>query len=499
MTSSKNGARQWAAASRRRFLVWGAFGAAACCVPGLAGCSGGTKHGPDDSVYAGSYRAAYSIPSVNENGTFSYSVAQKGDIIGSFVDSSNNTTRAFNGHIDNNGSFSGTTQDGINSYPTSGTISKVVSSATGGDFKQTRSGVVLPGSFTFVTTGVTAPTDSPFVGAYSGSFNLSGQNAGPASYSIDKQGGVTGFVTSGKNGTGTLRGQVSNTGAFTGTVAYASNQTATLTGALATSTGGVPAGNIVQTLNGVSTPGSFGAPIPLPANSPYLGSYQGTYGVPDTSEAGDVSFTVDPSGTIAGSFNQNNNTPAGAFAGSIASDGNFNGSITYPNATRTITGKMAIVNGKLQADFQVQDAGGSVAYSGNFDTTPGAAKNVDSVFRGAYANSYKIPGFGIAPNPVINTSSDLSITIDKEGKFVGTLDRFQISGSVTSDGRVTGAISNGGIIYPLVGKISKQLVPNDPADSTKSGAGVAGNVVVSISGADYSGFFQIAGGFTGGN
>ena len=75
-------------ASRRRLLVWGAFGAAAVCVaPVLSGCSGGTKHGPDDSVYAGSYRAAYTIPTANENGTFSYSVAQKGDMIGSFVDS----------------------------------------------------------------------------------------------------------------------------------------------------------------------------------------------------------------------------------------------------------------------------------------------------------------------------------------------------------------------------------------------------------------------------
>lgn len=540
------------AASRRRFLFWGAFGAAAACIaPVLTGCSGGTKHGEPDSTYIGSYRAAYTIPSANENGTFAYSVARSGDIIGSFVDSSTNVTRPFSGHLKNDGLFSGTTMDGNNSYPTSGTVSPVVSSSTGGNFNQMRNGTLFAGSFSFVTSGVTPPTDSTYAGAYSGSFNVSGQTAGPASYSIDKQGGVTGFVTS--NGeTGTLRGQVSNTGAFSGVVTYPSGQ-GTLTGALAASgTPGLPAGNIVQTKGGVSAPGSFGAPIPLPANSPFLGAYRGTYGVPDSNEAGDLSFTVDPSGAIGGSFNQNNNAPAGVFAGSIAGDGNFVGTVTYPTlpastsgdpttAVRTIAGKVAAGTGsavgKLQGDFRVQyvSAGQSVGPNrpGSLDVTLGAASNVDSIFRGSYANAFHLPISPIAANPnatppqaavdgyeglipfgvsaapfgTVPQAAGFSFSVDKQGKLVGSVSDQSsgvvstLTGSVTNDGRFTAVLATPTGSYPLVGKLSKQgvLTKDATAATPKNGfsPGVSANFQVKVNGTDYPGFFFAPGGFTG--
>jgi hypothetical protein len=510
-------------ASRRRFLVWGTMGAAAFFVPTLAGCSGGSKKEAPDSDYIGSYRAAYIIPTVSENGTFSYSVAQKGDMIGSFVDSSTNATRAFSGHVDNNGTFSGTTTDiDGTSFATSGTVSKVISSSTGGDFRQNRKGTMYSGSFSYLTTGVTAPTDSQYAGAYSGSYNLSGETAGPASYSIDKLGGVTGFVTT--NGqTGTLRGQVSNTGSFTGTVAYASNDVATLNGTLAISTtAGQSAGNVVETRGGVSRPGTFGAPTPLAATTPFLVAFRGTYGISDLNDSGDVSFTVDPSGSIAGSFNQNNNSVAGVFAGSISSDGNFNGTLTYPATsgatayTRSIQGKMVKGSSnsadKLQADFTVQDASGAV-HPGSLDATLNAASNEDSIFRGSFIQSatlrfspYQLVG---APGGII-ASSSASLTVDKEGKLIGFLaDGTKISGAVTNDGRLNGALAlpDNVTTYLITGKVSNQQVfvdtTNYNADpivpSSTQSAGIAINFQVTINGINYPGRLTATGGFQAGN
>ncbi len=529
------------AATRRRFLVLGTASAALCLFPVLAGCSGGSKKDAPDSDYVGSYRAAYTIPGVAENGTFSFSVAQKGDMIGSFVDSSSNASRAFAGHVDNNGTFSGTTTDtnGATTFATSGTVSKVVSSSTGGDFRQNRNGTTVSGSFSYLISGIAPATDSPYAGAFSGSYNLSGQVAGPASYSIDKQGNVTGFVTT--NGvTGTLHGQVNATGALTGTIAYSANDTATLTGAIATSTtNGQTAGNFVEARGGVSRPGTFGAPIALASNTPFLGAFRGTYGIADINDSGDVSFTVDPSGKIAGSFNQNNNGVAGVFAGAIASDGNFNGTLTYPATgsaaafTRSIQGKMvkggAAASDKLQADFVVQDTNG-VIHPGSLDTLLNAASNEDNIYRGGYANNYQNPVAPTLANPNANPpilanpgkvafypfvlfgtvgspvpeKAGITLTIDKQGKVIGTVygtdgSALTLTGSVTNDGRFTALLSNDANSYQIVGKLSKQVVStvNQTTPSQLSQlAGIAADFQVTINGKDYTGTFAAPGGFT---
>jgi hypothetical protein len=327
----------------------------------LNGC--GAKSAPD-TPYKGAYRAAYTIPALNESGTFSFTVEQKGGMTGSFV-TDTGTTYAFSGGVASSGYFSGTLKTASVSYPLTGTLAVTTTTTGGGNFQETRDNQSYSGSFSLTASGITPTPSSTFRGAYSGVYNVptTSQN-GVVSFSVDSLGNITGSMTQGtgtSTQTGFLSGTVQATGNFTATVVFGKD-TQTLVGVLNATTDGSTSGNFQLTDAGVSNSASFGkSSVPTSGNNPLAGSYNGTYAVPGNgNETGTVSFTVDPLGNITGFFSQQQqqNQPIGTFTGTIGNNGTFSGTIVYSTGTRPITGTIA------KSQLNVSDG-----YSGNFVET----------------------------------------------------------------------------------------------------------------------------------
>lgn len=513
---------------------------AATAVPAivLSGC--GAKSKPD-TPYRGSYRAAYTIPDLNESGTFSFTVEQKGGMTGAFVDNNSGKTYAFSGGVASSGYFSGTLQNGADKFSVTGTLAIASTTSGGGDFQQSRGSQTYRGSFSLTDAGITPTPGSSFRGAYSGSYNIPGlSQTGTLSFSVDTRGVVTGSWTR-DNQTGYLNGSVKETGTLSGTITF-DNETVTLGGTLNPTKDGTTSGNFQLTQAGKTYPGSFGTSQTAPAgDSPFLGAYRGTYSVPEQQESGNISFTVDPRGKITGFFSQSSNLPVGTFTAAVNNDGTFAGSVTYdPStniATRPITGKIAnsTVNGKKAGDF-VWTINGKNA-PGNFEVGVGASEP-DSQYRGSYvgpsisnairvlnpppqlavtdtrlaANSIVLNEFGV-PTSYFGSVTAGSFTIDKQGTLVGNLGGFNLKINVTNDGRVFGTIGG----FPVRGTVSHQQIEElDTSDvlpvTDKDGKivgykikytykflpGIAGDLIITVNGKEYNASIQLIGGNTTG-
>lgn len=449
--------------TRARFLVtMGALSLAA-----LAGCSAGA---PPDSQFQGTYTAAYTIPGVAESGSFSFSVEQKGKMIGSFTDGSTSKVYAFDGVVKNNGSFTGTVQDGAKSYPTSGLLVTGTSGAAtagtpGGDFKQTRDGVEYRGNF--VIGGTITTVTSDYRGIYSGVYNVPGLKiSGLNSFTVDSKGTITGSMTRGSE-TGLLTGVISNTGAFTASIKF-SDIIYPLVGTLVKTGDGSSQGNFTITTGGVTYPALFSKSDTVVAggDSPFQGAYRGTYGIPEKGENGNLSFTVDPSGSLSGFFSQSANLPVGTLVGAFQNDGTFSGTLTYAPGSpapydnpRAIVGKIGAskVGGSSAGDFIVTI--NSVNTAGNFEVTRSSDPN--SIYRAAYTDAGLFPvAFDASkvPGGVFTTSDSVNISVDKQGSVIGSLGDHKVDLRVTNDGRISGSVQgNDSRWFPLRGIISKVI------------------------------------------
>jgi hypothetical protein len=465
------------------------------------GCSG-NYGGTPDSTFSGSYRSVYNIPSLSEVGNFSYSVDQKGKIIGSLTDVSSNKTMPVSGTVKNNGAFTGTVTDGSNNYPMSGTLD-----AKGGDFSIVKSGSKQQGNFTVGGT-ISEQGNSAYQGIYAGIYSVPGINQGGlTSYTVDSKGNITGSIQKG-NETGLFVGTVSNTGAFTANARFTTGSQA-LSGTIVKTTDGSSQGNFVVTQGtpAQSYPATFSKSETAQAgqSSIYNGAYRGTYGLPERGESGTVSFTIDPSGSILGFFSQSANQPVATFTGNIQNDGGFTGNLNYVagspapyNAPRPIVGKIAKTtagSGDQAGDFTMTIAGAN--YAGNFQLTIGGSE-VDSDFRGSYGNSNVVDGIAfpkgtggaIAPGTVTGFKGvpvvSLSMSVDKQGRSIGTMGGFPLDATITNDGRIVGVWAG----YTFRGIISHQLISFGKIDSTgketfEALSGMAGDLVVTINGRDY--------------
>jgi hypothetical protein len=277
----------------------------------LTGCGSGTDK---NSSFGGSYRSAYTIPQLNESGIFLFTVGVKGDVRGS-LDNQSGRIREFTGELKNDGSLTGSTIDrasnttGSFSGTVAGTgqagIPDVLVQVTGGDFTLTENNVPYVGAFTVGQTPA-APGTSGFQGFYNGVYNVPELNQnGTTSFSVDSAGRMTGQLTR-NDETGLLTGTVQSTGNFTASVVFRS-ETTQLAGTLIKTSDSSTLGNFTQTISGRSVAGSFG-PTTIPTgDSQYQGSYRGTYSLPEQSESGNISFTVDPTGALTGFFSQTKN------------------------------------------------------------------------------------------------------------------------------------------------------------------------------------------------
>jgi hypothetical protein len=492
----------------------------------MLGCSG-NYGGTPDSTFSGSYRSAYNIPGLSEVGNFSYSVNQKGALEGSLIDVSTNKVMSVTGTVKNNGTFSGEVKDGTSKYPISGTLDK-----NGGDFKIAKGGTDQRGNFT-VGGSVTEQGNSEYQGIYAGVYSVPGLNQGGlTSYTVDSKGNITGSIQKG-NETGLLVGTVSNTGAFKANARF-STGSQPLEGTIVKTGDGSSQGNFVLTQGTTSYPATFSKSETAQAgkSSIYNGSYRGTYGMPERGESGTVSFTIDPSGSILGFFSQSANQPVATFTGTIQNDGGFAGNLSYPNnspATRPIVGKIAATtsgSGTQAGDFTLTI--GSVNVPGNFQLTIGGSE-VDSDFRGSYGNSNIVDGLGVSGSPswAVGLDTDvntyliqpaytptvpaavppatpipaptsvpavyktyevvtMSISVDKQGRVIGTLGGRAIAATITNDGRITGVWS--GNVFR--GIISHQainiLVEKDGKFNVEPSLGIAGDLVITVGGVDYA-------------
>jgi hypothetical protein len=495
----------------------------------MFGCSG-NYGGTPDSTFSGSYRSAYNIPSLSEVGNFSYSVNQKGLLEGSLIDVSTNKVMAVTGTVKNNGTFSGEVKDGSSKYPISGTLDK-----NGGDFKIAKGGSDQRGNFT-VGASVTEQGNSQYQGIYAGVYSVPGINQGGlTSYTIDSKGNITGSIQKGSE-TGLLVGTISNTGAFKANARF-STGSQPLEGTIVKTGDGSSQGNFVLTQGTTSYPATFSKSETAQAgkSSIYNGSYRGTYGMPERGESGTVSFTIDPSGSILGFFSQSANQPVATFTGTIQNDGGFAGNLSYPNntpATRPIVGKIAATtsgSGTQAGDFTLTIGGVNVP--GNFQLTIGGSE-VDSDFRGSYGNSNIVDGLlasgtptpswalGLdtdtntylvqaaytpaapatvppatpapAPTPVpavyeTHTVVTMSVSVDKQGRVIGTLGGRALDATITNDGRITG-IWSGNRFRGIVShqKISVLQQGSDGKLTVVALDGMAGDLVITISGVDYA-------------
>lgn len=497
----------------------------------LSGCGSGA---PPDNIYQGSYRAAYSIPQLNESGTFSYTIEKKGGMTGSFVDTQTNKTRGFRGTMNNSGSFSGEVTEGATRSAVSGVIAST--GVPGGDFTLNQNGAEYQGNFTLVGDTSQLPTfTSAYQGGYNGAFNVANPPPGRAasgsvSFSVDQRGSITGsFIESdndkivGNNPSGAFLGQVTNDGRFTGAIAYDPANPVAVEGTLINRGDGKADGDFVLVMGGSRFGGSFDEPLALPGNSPFANSYRGTYGIPENGESGTVSFTVEPNGRITGFLSQSNDSPVGTVEGNLSNDGTFSATVTYQPGTfsasaalasRTMDGALAtstLTGGGLAGDFVMtipaQDADGSIRRDaagnpvaarvpGNFEITIGGSE-VDSIYRGSYSESSlpSVPGL-LFPNGAggaFTPNATMAITIDKEGEMTGTLGGLSVRARVTNDGRFTGTLG----AVPMNGKISRQGVLDvDISDATKFQfyPGVSGNLTIRVNGVEHEGEFQGIGG-----
>ena len=487
----------------------------------LAGCGSGA---PPNSHFQGSYRSQYVVPTTNENGIFSFSVAQKGDMVGSFVDSSTNTTSAFTGTVGSDGHFHGSVNVGANVYPVTGTLNTATinGSVPGGDFQETRGTNVMQGSFSLVAAGVTPPTPapsvsniSPFSGAYRGTYGLPvNGESGNISFTIDTAGQMTGFFS--QTSSAPIR-------AFTATILpngnfkTADGASISLVGTMAKSTvGTLTAGNF--TLN--SQPGSFEVSIGASeVDSLYQGAYFGncvlTIATPPVTIISDlasglvanVTFTVDKEGAVLGTINNK------SFNAVITNDGRINGSV----AGLTLNGKISpTFSGKtgspgapggtantgpdiVAGNFTLVDPSGvTPTSSGVLRIAADAGPTGTSVFQGSYGGvaDPKMPftSFHVPPGSSLsNNDGTVSVTIDGEGNVVGTMGGFPVKLFVTNDGQFQGSIGPD----VIVGALARQQVPQPTIDNpAKQGfvAGIAGDFVITDAGKPFNGMFIAAGG-----
>ncbi|MBC8134716.1 MAG: hypothetical protein H8F28_02380 [Fibrella sp.] len=521
----------------------------------LTGCGSGTTK---NTIYGGVYRSAYTISQLNEAGAFNFTVDVKGNITGS-LDNQNGTVREVTGSLKNDGSFEADTFNRVTN--TRGRLTGTMSGllpvqdpsapaqpvlVTGGNFTLTETNVQTVGSFQ-VDAVIPAPGSSGFQGFYNGVYNIPELNQnGTTSFSVDSAGRMTGQLTR-NDETGLLTGTVQSSGNFTAAVVFR-NETSQYNGTLIKTTDNSTLGNFTQTVSGRTVAGSFGATTIPTGDSQYQGSYRGTYSLPEQSESGNISFTVDPTGALTGFFSQTKNQPVGTFTGAFQNDGRFTGVLTYEPtsniAARPITGRVGtatVGGGPISGDFVLTIDG--VNRPGNFQVTGGSEP--DSLFRGSYSSTAQVgPTFSVSvgtpPSGTIPESGQFEFTVDKQGELLGSVREFlyriapdgipepiALSNAVvcrfrlTNDGRFSGTING----YAAEGKVSKQVIPRElnvtttvtpvPAPSVTppatpaptpsplisregevlSSSGVAGNMEIRINGTTYIATFFAAGGF----
>jgi hypothetical protein len=123
-----------------------------------------------------------------------------------------------------------------------------------GDFVQTIGGALQPGTFEASIAATGPGADSPFMGAYTGTWsNTQRRETGDFQFTIDAQGQMIGSFRRDNGRTGNFAGSVSATGRWSGQVTYPDGERVTLDGVMALNDArsGIN-GNYTEFLSGVA-------------------------------------------------------------------------------------------------------------------------------------------------------------------------------------------------------------------------------------------------------
>jgi hypothetical protein len=322
-----------------------------------------------DSIYKGIYSAVYSVAGLqiegkDFTGLVSYSVDSKGNMIGSMTRAIQDKTDTglLTGTVGNSGAFLASVQFSTITLPLEGTLVNTTDGSAQGNYKVTQGGVTYSGKFS-KSESVQAGGDSPYQGAYRGTYALSEANtsspsssageSGVISFTVDPSGTIQGFFSqSNNNPVATFLGSFQNDGTFSGSLTYPTGSPAPYDkprpivgkmGAAKGANSGTLAGDFTLTVGTKNVPGNFQATI---GGSEADSIYRGAYGRSDAPEVSGFSvlngsvpeatndgadLTTDKQGEFIGVL-------AGmTFMGRFTNDGRIVGTL----GSYTISGKVA--------------------------------------------------------------------------------------------------------------------------------------------------------------
>jgi len=186
----------------------------------------------NEQKFVGNWKGNWLISS-GQGGMVNLIISNTGNLTGSIFNTTFNSIAPMAGIIDNSGNFNATYQ-----YPNQPTVSfngtlsfsttmanTLLCSYSGAIGLQTYNGIAA------LTSQIATATNNPYMGVWTGNFQLSNGNIGSIYFSIDSKGSIAGSVYNKTyNLNGTVNGNIDYAGVFYGTHQYPNSAAGAITG-----------------------------------------------------------------------------------------------------------------------------------------------------------------------------------------------------------------------------------------------------------------------------
>jgi hypothetical protein len=196
-------------------------------------------------------------------------------------------------------------------------------------------------------------------------------------------------------------------------------------------------------------------------NTPYVGSFSGTWTCPANGHTGTMTLSISPHATIVGTYVDTTSNVSGQISGNVAQSGAFRASVVMAaGGTQSMTGQFSITSpgsaGAILAGNATVGAQ-AITFTLPADTSPGT-----SPYAGSFTGNWTSASTGHYGTMTVTVSTGSNMQGAIEDAVAGTTG--SINGSVTSTGSFTAAVS-----YPTgAGTMTGQLSINN---GTLSGNG----------------------------
>lgn len=208
-------------------------------------------------------------------------------------------------------------------------------------------------------------------------------------------------------------------------------------------------------------------------NTPYAGSWKGSWRIPATSESGAIEFTISSSGPTTGSVYNYSLAKTGVVSGTTDNSGVFSGTVTYPGTSASsLSVSMSLSSGLIT---------GTYIQSG---VVGGAMKAfMDSASNSPYAGTWS----GTWAATALAQNGSLSIVVATDGKISGTIQNATTGKTAAITGYSDG---NGNFGFPLTysGEPTSVVLGNF---GTISGNQLSSVFTQTIAAAEFAGTFTV--------